>query len=115
MLPNPTRQQTETKVIDLLQSIKDDYAKFNNNENMRKEFNEGLDYTVGKKYIKIIRYSPNRTFSSVWGFVVVEPDEKFFEGDILMAAGWSKPARNQARGNIFSGYDIEWTGPKYLR
>ena len=49
------------------------------------------------------------------GFVVVEPDEKFFEGDILMAAGWSKPARNQARGNVFSGYDIEWTGPKYLR
>ena len=110
MLPNPTRQQTESKVIELLQSIKDDYAKFNNNEKMQKDFNRGLDYTVGKKYIKIITNS-----GSVWGFVVVEPDEQFFEGDILMAAGWSKPARNQARGNIFSGYDIEWTGPKYLR
>lgn len=110
MLPNPTRQQTESKVIELLQSIKDDYAKFNSFEKMQKQFNDGLYYTVGKKYIKIITDS-----GSVWGFVVVEPDEKFFEGDILMAAGWSKPARNQARGNVFSGYDIEWTGPKYLR
>lgn len=110
MLPNPTRQQTETKVIDLLQSIKDDYAKFNNNATMRRDFNLGLRYTVGKKYIKIITSS-----GSVWGFVVMEPDAQFFEGDILMAAGWSKPARNQARGNVFSGYDIEWTGPKYLR
>ena len=110
MLPNPTRQQTESKVIELLQSIKDDYAKFNSFEKMQKQFNDGLYYTVGKKYIKIITDS-----GSVWGFVVVEPDAQFFEGDILMAAGWSKPARNQARGNVFSGYDIEWTGPKYLR
>lgn len=110
MLPNPTRQQTESKVIELLQSIKDDYARFNSIENMQKKFNDGLYYTVGKKYIKIITDS-----GSVWGFVVVEPDAQFFEGDILMAAGWSKPARNQARGNVFSGYDIEWTGPKYLR
>lgn len=110
MLDNPTRYQTETKVIDLLQSIKDDYAKFNNNATMRRDFNLGLRYTVGKKYIKIITSS-----GSVWGFVVMEPDAQFFEGDILMAAGWAKPARNQARGNVFSGYDIEWTGPKYLR
>ena len=53
---------------------------------MQRQFNDGLYYTVGKKYIKIITDS-----GSVWGFVVVEPDEKFFEGDILMAAGWSKP------------------------
>ena len=106
----PNQRQIVAGVEKLLQSIKDDYAKFNNNENMRKDFNRCLDYTVGKKYIKIITSS-----GSVWGFVVVEPDEKFFEGDILMAAGWSKPARNQARGNVFSGYDIEWTGPKYLR
>lgn len=111
----PNQRQIVAGVDKLLQSIKDDYAKFNNNENMRKEFNEGLDYTVGKKYIKIVRYGPNRSFPSVWGFVVMEPDAQFFEGDILMAAGWAKPARNQARGNIFSGYDIEWTGPKYLR
>ena len=106
----PNHRQIVAGVHNLLKSIKDDYAKFNSNEKMREEFNRGLDYTVGKKYIKIITNS-----GSVWGFVVVEPDEKFFEGDILMAAGWSKPARNQARGNIFSGYDIEWTGPKYLR
>lgn len=106
----PNQRQIVAGVEKLLQSIKDDYAKFNNNENMRKDFNRGLDYTVGKKYIKIITDR-----GSVWGFVVMEPDAQFFEGDILMAAGWAKPARNQARGNIFSGYDIDWTGPKYLR
>lgn len=110
MLDNPTRYQIETEVSKLIQSIKDDYAKFNNNESMQKRFNDGLYYTVGKKYIKIITDS-----GSVWGFVVLEPDAQFFEGDILMAAGWAKPARNQARGNVFSGYDIQWTGPRYLR
>ena len=110
MLPNPTRQQTETKVLELLESIKRDYGRFTDSESMRKQFNNGLHYTVGKKYIKIITDS-----GSVWGFVVLEPDAQFFEGDILMAAGWAKPARNQARGNVFSGYNIQWTGPRYLR
>ena len=62
----PNQRQIVAGVEKLLQSIKDDYAKFNNNENMRKDFNRGLDYTVGKKYIKIITSS-----GSVWGFVVV--------------------------------------------
>ena len=49
----PNQRQIVAGVEKLLQSIKDDYAKFNNNENMRKDFNRGLDYTVGKKYIKM--------------------------------------------------------------
>ena len=106
----PNQRQIVAGVEKLLQSIKDDYAKFSNNEIRQERFNKGLDYTVGKKYIKIITDS-----GSVWGFVVLKPDAQFFEGDILMAAGWAKPARNQARGNVFSGYDIDWTGPKYLR
>ena len=40
---------------------------------------------------------------SVWDFIVAsENDKKFQVGDILMAAGWRGPARNKARGNVFS-------------
>lgn len=103
------------KVWELIGSIKKDYARFNNNVEMQKEFNESLGFTIGKKYIKIIRYGIDKKPSSVWGFVVKDPDEKFFEGDILKAAGWASPATNKARGNVFSGYEINWTGPKYLQ
>ena len=53
----------------------------------------------------------------VWGFVVnTDDDKKFRKGDILKAAGWNAPARNKARGNVVDGdYNIQWTGPNYLR
>ena len=48
--------------------------------------------------------SLNKVEGSVWGFVVnVENDPKFKKGDILKAAGWATPARNQARGNLIDG------------
>lgn len=77
---------------------------------MIEEFNEGLISKQGNKYIKIIAKN------SVWGFIVnTENDKKFKLGDILKPAGWAAPARNAARGNILDGgYDIQWTGPKYL-
>jgi len=51
----------------------------------------------------------------VWGFVVKEDGPKFNKGDILMAAGWSAPATNKARGNIFDDQiEVQWTGPSYL-
>jgi hypothetical protein len=64
----------------------------------------------GKKYIKIVKDS------SVWGFVVaVDNDNKFQKGDILKPAGFAAPARNKARGNIFSDdYSVSWSGPHYL-
>jgi len=74
------------------------------------EFVEKFDVSFGKKYIKLINGG------GVWGFVVnTEDDKKFKFGDILMAAGWSKPARNKARGNVFGEYSVRWTGPNYLR
>jgi hypothetical protein len=71
------------------------------------EFNEGITYKTGSKYIKITRER-----NGVWGFVVnTDNDKKFKKGDILKAAGYAAPARNFARGNILEdGYISRWTG-----
>jgi hypothetical protein len=73
------------------------------------EFERKVRFDEGRKYIKVI------AGSSVWGFIVKTADAKFKAGDILMAAGWSAPAKNAARGNVFDGYSIAWTGPHYLK
>jgi hypothetical protein len=105
----------KTEMNELLEAIKADYmfASCNTDvsKRMTKEFNDSLSYKVGKKYIKVLHDR------SVWGFVVnVDNDVKFKKGDILKAAGWSAPARNQARGNIVAGnYSVQWTGPHYLK
>ena len=76
----------------------------------RMESGEILSHEIGQKYIKIVRDG------GVWGFVVnVHDDAKFKYGDILLAASWGTPARNQARGNVFEEYAVSWTGPLYLR
>ena len=72
------------------------------------EFENGLGYLPGTKYLKII------TEKSLWGFINIK-NNKFKEGDILKGAGYNAPALNKARGNIFNdNYEIAWTGPKYL-
>jgi hypothetical protein len=78
------------------------------NVEMIEEFEDSLDVKRGSKYTKIIKGG------SVWGFVVNADNGKFRAGDILKAASWASPATNAARGNIFDGYSIAWTGPHYL-
>ena len=78
--------------------------------NMQEEFKNGIRYTLGRKFLKVINISNQDT---VWGFINLKHD-KFNEGDILKAQGWSGPALNKARGNIFKDYTIRWTGPHYL-
>ena len=64
----------------------------------------------GKKYCKIIQ--ENRVFA----FIVLEAFKHFKRGDILKPAGYNAPALNSARGNVLSGnYNIQWTGPLYLK
>jgi hypothetical protein len=110
----------EKQIQELIDAIKADYSNWKNlgpdgkiNQKMIDRFNDGLGFKVGKKYIKITE----KGGGSVWGFVVnVDNDPKFKKGDILKAAGWATPARNQARGNIIEGnFDwVQWTGPAYL-
>jgi len=99
-----------------------DYTAFMGNaaersEGLDKEYYQGQinEYaekfvinTRGSKYVKLINDR------AVWGFVVKKDSDKFKRGDILMAAGWSAPALNKARGNIFEEYSVAWTGPMYL-
>ena len=66
--------------------------------------------TEGKKYIKIVQDT------GVFAFVMKEDSGRFKKGDILKAAGYRAPARNSARGNVLTGnYNIQWTGPLYLK
>ena len=82
------------------------------------KFAEELSVSAGRKYMKVteeqVSDDGERTSSRVWVFVVKEDTNKFKKGDILMAAGYSSPATNKARGNIFEGYSVRWTGPNYL-
>ena len=89
--------------------------------------NDYYDFSVGKKYIKIISNGSQR---SVWGFINISEFVKerkmtneikkvtFKEGDVLMSAGWNTPALNAPRGNLLKGYSAQGQqnmyGPSYL-
>tara|TARA_B110000881_G_C18562105_1_gene510443 strand:+ start:993 stop:1367 length:375 start_codon:yes stop_codon:yes gene_type:complete len=119
-----TKDEILDEVNDLVENIKTDYLNWTKrcsgsspsgelgdiNQKMIGEFNEGINYSVGQKYVKVM------TQNSVWGFVVnVDNDKLFRKGDILKAAGYNAPARNKPRGNVIDGgYQIRWTGPLYL-
>jgi|TARA_R110000851_G_scaffold315326_1_gene477756 hypothetical protein len=80
-------------------------------------------YEEGRNYIKLIKTEESERGhrSNVLGFIVKKSpkatDNKtskpFNIGDMLMAAGYNKPATNFARGNVFNmpnASEIRWTG-----
>jgi len=105
----------QAQIEKLIEDIKADYTAFCDRQDMIDNFKDGITYSEGKKYVKILKKLGTQTM--VWGFIVnVDNDKKFRKGDILMAAGFSAPARNKPRGNIIDGnYNIRWTGPEYLK
>ena len=107
-----TFEAVDDGIANMIAAANYDYNSFMpDNEKMCKEFADGWDVKMGKKYIKIA------SKISVWGFVVnVDNDKKFKKGDLLYPAGYAAPARNKARGNVLEGgFAIQWTGPVYLR
>ena len=63
-------------------------------DEMIEDFNQGLTFEKGRKYLKIISSRRNGQ-RCVWGSVVASTDDKKFQfGDILKAGGWAAPARN---------------------
>jgi len=113
-----------TAIENLLSNISEDYRAWNARSEYgdvcrADKFAKELTLSPGRKYVKItneeVSDDGERTSSRVWGFVVKEDTNKFKKGDILMAAGYSAPAMNKARGNIFDEhYSVRWTGPHYL-
>jgi len=106
--------------------VKGEYAG-DNPEDYADERMEGINYIFeeGRNFIKLVKTEESQydgtLRSSVVGFIVKKApkaidnktNEPFKVGDMLMAAGWSKPATNFARGNIFDSYQsesIRWTG-----
>jgi len=76
-------------------------------DRMCREYCASLEYSMGKKYVKVT------DGSSVKAFVVACTNDKKFEfGDILMPAGWNAPARNFRRGNVLDRTfeRVRWTG-----
>ena len=90
-------------VANSLSQIDSDY---NRQKECIRKFNSELQFKIGKKYIKFT------SGNSVWGFVMLENDDKFMRGDILKPASFNAPARNFARGNILNGDfgRTQWTG-----
>ena len=81
-------------------------------DEMIEDFNQGLTFDKGRKYLKIISSRRNGQ-RCVWGFVVASTDDKKFQfGDILKAGGWAAPARNFSRGNVFKlgARRFRWSG-----
>ena len=110
-------------ITSYLETIKSDYTTYMRrgektdtmksvSEKMIKEFAEGIHFTVGQKYIRVV--TSNGHQRSVHSFIVnTYEDNKFQFGDILKAAGWATPARNFRRGNVFetqSYQNVSWTG-----
>jgi hypothetical protein len=75
-------------------------------EKSLKEFDERVEISEGKKYIRVV------IRGTVSCFIVKEAGGKFRQGDVLKAAGFNAPAKNFARANIFDGnyMNIKWTG-----
>ena len=112
------------KIEAYLTHIKADYKTFQSRGNgtaiqdeirdsMYNEFANGLRYEVGNSYIKVIKTMGSQTM--VHSFIVNKQSAakgKFAIGDILMAAGWSAPATNFARGSVYdeSLDRVRWTG-----
>ena len=81
-------------------------------DEMIEDFNQGLTFEKGRKYLKIISSRRNGQ-RCVWGFVVASTDDKKFQfGNILKAGGWAAPARNFSRGNVFKlgARRFRWSG-----
>ena len=106
-------------IVNMMNGAKDDYIKMSTmggkeltgySKDQVDKWESLFRVETGKKYIRVVREN------GVFCFIVREDSGKFKKGDILKAAGYRAPARNSARGNVLTGnYNIQWTGPLYLK
>jgi len=100
----------------LYKKVNEDYARWRDQAGLiGGESTIDLEISGGRKYIKIVKLRNGRV-DSVWGFIMAKDSDKFKAGDILKAASFNAPALNKARGNIYDDeYEVNWTGPLYLK
>ena len=115
-----TADKIGSGIQNMIQGAKDDYIQMSTSYGKKELEGYSKDQVdkweslfrveTGKKYIRVVREN------GVFCFIVREDSGKFKKGDILKAAGYRAPARNSARGNVLEGgYNIQWTGPLYLK
>ena len=114
-----TANTLDEGIKNLMAGAKQDYERWSTNAHGEQsqwakdsvsDWDKKTKVTQGKKYIKVVQEN------GVFAFIVKEDFKHFKKGDILKAAGYNAPALNSARGNVLTGnYNIQWTGPLYLK
>ena len=113
----------ENEINALLQAICDDYNAWCVARDSETRWTPDMLLVVDSpKYIKIwsprIERDGTIKHTTIWGFLaaVDVPAKNVLRGDILKAATYKAPAlkvKRPARGNVFTGYVVNWTGPVY--
>jgi hypothetical protein len=116
---NQTAKTLEDGIKNMMFGAKKDYERWSTNAHGESsqwakdsvaDWDNKTKVMPGKKYIKVVQDT------GVFAFIVKEDFKHFKKGDILKAAGYNAPALNSARGNVLTGnYNIQWTGPLYLK
>ena len=116
---NKTANTLDDGIKNMMAGAKDDYKRWSSNAHGEQsqwakdsvaDWDNKTKVSMGKKYVKVVQDT------GVFAFIVKEDFKHFKKGDILKAAGWNAPALNSARGNVLTGnYNIQWTGPLYLK
>ena len=116
---NKTANTLDDGIKNMMAGAKDDYKRWSTKAHGESsqwakdsvaEWDSKTKVSMGKKYVKVVQDT------GVFAFIVKEDFKHFKKGDILKAAGWNAPALNSARGNVLTGnYNIQWTGPLYLK
>ena len=116
---NKTAKTLEEGIKNMMSGAKDDYVKWSTlggkelsgyNKEQVDTWDSKIRVMNNKKYIKVVREN------GVFAFIVKEDFKHFKKGDILKPAGYNAPALNSPRGNVLTGnYNIQWTGPLYLK
>lgn len=105
-----------TKLIKAAEKVakhmENDFRRWRNDPNAE---SDKVEFEVNRNFIRFVRDG------SCNGFIVINPPkgtdnktgEGFKVGDLLMAKSWKAPAKNFARGNVFTeGWErnVRWTG-----